>query len=175
MTVIDVNSPNKAEEFNNMIRNGYTIVFYYMDGCGHCEAMKDEWSKFENKLESDNSDYDVNVARVNMVALNDVEGPNDIYGFPTIYVLKDGEKVKEHDGERTISAFESTLDEVEIDKKRGKKNNKKQKGGRRLHKSKSKTRKHKSRRHKTRKVRKRQNSKRHNIKHRNTKRQSRKN
>ena len=112
MTVIDVNSPNKVDEFNNMIRNGYTIVFYYMDGCGHCEAMKDEWSKFENKVESNNSDYDVNVARVNMVALNDVDGPNDIYGFPTIYVLKDGEKVKEHDGERTISAFESTLDEV---------------------------------------------------------------
>lgn len=163
MTVIDVNDQNDAEKFNNMIGNGYTIVFYYMENCGHCNAMKDEWSSLERKIERDNK-YDVNVARVNMRALNDVDGPSDLYGFPTIYVLKDGHKVKEHTGPRTVSAFESTLDETDVDVKRGYKNRNNKKSGKRKRKSKNKkggkrkmkTRKRRKRKNKTHNTRKRQ-------------------
>lgn len=116
MTVIDVNSPLEAMRFNDLIKNGHTIVFYYMDGCMHCEHMKPEWEKFERKVD-DMSINDVDIARVNYNMLSLVNGPKDFLGFPTIYVLDEGMKKKEHSGERTEDAFNILLNEISNEKK----------------------------------------------------------
>ena len=111
MTVLHVNSPLEAMRFNNLLKNGHTIVFYYMDGCGHCEAMKPEWEKFEQKVNDMGLD-NIDVARVNYRMLSLVNGPKDFMGFPTIYVLENGMKKKEHNGERTEDAFSILLNEI---------------------------------------------------------------
>ena len=111
MTVIDVNSPFEAQQFNELIKHGNTIVFYYMDGCMHCEHMKPEWEKFERKV-ADMSMSNIDVARVNYRMLPLVNGPKDFVGFPSIYVLDGVMKKKEHNGERTEDAFSILLNEL---------------------------------------------------------------
>jgi len=78
------------------------IIFVYADWCGHCNAFKPEWSKFEEW------------ANENGVKSKKVEGDKEqalcekhqIQGFPTILKLNsNGDKVSEYMGERNSNGL----------------------------------------------------------------------
>ena len=87
------------------------LVFFHMNGCGHCESMKPEWQKL------------VEMGQYKGVEFVDIESNEDrellekhkIRGFPTIKLCKNGvedvENCVTHEGERSAEAFKKLIDE----------------------------------------------------------------
>lgn len=100
---IHVNDPNSVRRYNMSMKKKPTMVLFYMDGCGHCDAMKPEWKVFEK--EARKRKQDCLVARVNGNYMGDIEGPKDVIGYPTIFRIMDGHKHTEYNGPRTKDEF----------------------------------------------------------------------
>lgn len=181
--VLHVNDSASVDKYNSHVKNGDTMVLYYSDWCGHCQMMKPEWEKFEERIHlkskqeggawcpqhgincpyrescpyrrnrMDNIGYgyhhgprNMMVARVNSDYLDMVDGHKEIAGYPTIYHLRDGKKVSEYSGPRSLEHFEKFLESIEkktksksskskkaksVQSKSRKKSSKKMSGGRR--------------------------------------------
>lgn len=136
--ILHVNNNASLDEYNHLVPNSDVMVLYYMDGCGHCEMMKPEWQKFEDKYRPYevevpmlNGGYCMNrscphrancpyaqhrkrnpfvIARVNADYLNMAQGDKNIMGYPTIYMLHNGKKVSEFSGERKMESLQDYLE-----------------------------------------------------------------
>jgi thioredoxin domain-containing protein 5 len=77
-----------------------TILFYW-NMCGHCAALKPTWDKVCNKYKKDNN---CNILNVELSQLQNLKAKykKNINGFPTILKYKNGKKINEYNGERTI-------------------------------------------------------------------------
>ena len=49
---IVLNKPTNLNNFNNNIKKGPWLVWFYADWCGHCTNMKSEWEKLESKCKT---------------------------------------------------------------------------------------------------------------------------
>lgn len=139
--IIHVNDSSSVDKYNNRVDSMPALVFFYMENCGHCQMMKPEWHKFEEKVRSDTSHDkkdDILIAKINSNYLSMIEGHNSVDGFPTIVHLDKGKKVSEFSKERTLKGFEKYLDEIE--KKHSKKTHHKGGSRRRSYRKKSKSR-----------------------------------
>lgn len=102
MKKIDI-LPGKENLFYNEVGKHPVFVKFYMDGCPHCENMKQDWIDLENEL-LNNYSGDLTIMSVNARALNTLKSPltNQVNGFPTIFIIKrDGTKGLDFQGERT--------------------------------------------------------------------------
>lgn len=70
-----------------------TVVFFYMIGCPHCDAMRPAWNDAKKKLKSK--------VEIKEVESKDVTSNDNVSSFPTLVVLKDGKEVKRVEGKRT--------------------------------------------------------------------------
>jgi thiol-disulfide isomerase/thioredoxin len=75
-------------------------IFFYMDGCPHCDRMKKPWSDLESKHK------DVKLVKVESKNVPEESG---ISGFPHFELVKDGKKVKSVDGEMDGGELEKQL------------------------------------------------------------------
>jgi len=67
------------------------VVYFYMIGCPHCEAMKPAWEEAKKKMKG----MDVREKESKDV------GPEDgVQSFPTIVVMKNGKEAKRLEGSR---------------------------------------------------------------------------
>tara|TARA_B100000795_G_scaffold268596_3_gene255884 strand:- start:2834 stop:3256 length:423 start_codon:yes stop_codon:yes gene_type:complete len=75
-----------------------TMVFFKMDGCGHCKNMQPEWDKFEKKS---------SVPTKTMVAgKNDTEAKKwNVSGYPTILMVQAGKVIDTFTGERNVAGL----------------------------------------------------------------------
>jgi len=97
--VVDVNG---VKNFNNSIKDGSWLVWYYADWCGHCKAMENEWENLESKCDNDKR---LNIARVNDQYISQLNKNPNVQGFPTIKLYKKGNEVKDYSGERDSNSF----------------------------------------------------------------------
>jgi thiol-disulfide isomerase/thioredoxin len=68
------------------------VVYFFMIGCPHCEAMKPAWMDAKKNLKN---------VEIREKEARDV-GPEDgVQSFPTIVVLKKGKEVKRLEGKRS--------------------------------------------------------------------------
>lgn len=68
------------------------VVYFFMIGCPHCEAMKPAWEDAKKKMKN---------VEIREKESKDV-GPGDgVQSFPTIVVMKKGKEVKRLEGKRT--------------------------------------------------------------------------
>jgi hypothetical protein len=82
-------------------QDGKAIVLFSAEWCGHCKAMKSDWTTFQNSMKTRRSDIQV----VNVDAA-ELKGTNiSVNGFPTIYAFNNGEKVDEFDNDRSVEGF----------------------------------------------------------------------
>ena len=154
MKTIHVDNDSSLEEFNNLVNGSNMMVLYYMPGCGHCEALKPEWEKFENDIAD--SSKDVIVAKIRSDYLGNVNCDKDIMGYPTIYELKDGKKVREFEEDRNSEELTKFFNQVGSSMNGGSRRKAKRSLKRKSRKNKStkskklikKTLKNKSRKHK---------------------------
>lgn len=92
------------EQFKQSGKKKDVFILYYADWCGHCSAMKPEWSKAKTALK--NSAPQVVVKEVNAGDDSEVAAQENIEGFPTVILkCKNGEK-KEYSGNRTAGDLE---------------------------------------------------------------------
>ncbi len=92
MRIIKINH-NNPEDFDNNILGCDCIIKFYMDGCGHCENMKEDWNHMVNVLKKKPCDKNkVKVFEVNGNALSSINSPivKNIHGFPTILKASNG-------------------------------------------------------------------------------------
>ena len=79
------------------------LVYFYMDGCGHCKNFTPTWDKFCSANSSTIKTYKFEQAQVREKITE-----YNISGFPTILLLDENNaKIDEYNGERSIEALTS--------------------------------------------------------------------
>jgi thiol-disulfide isomerase/thioredoxin len=67
------------------------VVYFFMVGCPHCEAMRPAWNDAKKKLKN---------VKVEEKEANQVSMEDGVQSFPTIVVRKNGKEVKRLEGKR---------------------------------------------------------------------------
>jgi thiol-disulfide isomerase/thioredoxin len=107
-------NPNLIEKLNNHLTHKHDkiFIFYFMEGCGPCNATRPEWSKIKNVLKNDFLKRDDIV----IVSIDkDLAGKlknigNEPNSFPTIkFITKEG-KINENYEDSNISKKDRTID-----------------------------------------------------------------
>lgn len=80
----------------------------YMNGCGHCESLKEPWSEMESKIGGKIKVEKIESAEIEdrLVKLNEKHGSDVAVqgGYPTIFKIQN-KKVEYYNGERTAPAL----------------------------------------------------------------------
>ena len=97
----------------------------YMNGCGHCESLKEPWSQMESKIggkikveKIESAEMDDRLLKLNKEHGSDVAVQG---GYPTIFKIKN-KKVEYYNGERTAPALIKWANESTGGKRRTKRN-----------------------------------------------------
>jgi len=108
LPLLNLNIMNlKIENFEN--DNSKKLVYFYMNGCGHCEKFSPIWDKFSNSNASSITTHKLERAQ----AKDKLEKYN-INGFPTILLLNENnEKLKDYNGDRSEEALKKFVRENE--------------------------------------------------------------
>lgn len=91
--------PQQASKAEKELERGQHIVLFFMETCPHCIAMKPEWNKFVSKYGKSRS-----IITVEREAMPP-KFQSEIYSFPTIVLIKDGNIIDKHQGERSADSF----------------------------------------------------------------------
>lgn len=160
MKKIDI-MPGKENLFYSEVGKHPIFVKFYMDGCPHCENMKQDWIDLENEL-LNNYSGDLTVMSVNARALNTLKSPltSQVNGFPTIFMIKrDGSKGLDFQGERTKDdMLEFVLENDKDIKKNVALQSSMISAINKVKRKSKKSKKHKSKKYKSKKSKKRNNS-----------------
>lgn len=90
---------NNYEDLNKgNWNNKNMLIKFHMEGCGHCEMLKNVWKQIENKLKNTS----LLIVNIDSSLLEFVPYSHDIIGFPTIRLVKNG-KIIDYNEERTMS------------------------------------------------------------------------
>ena len=98
-----INAFSNNREYYGNVSNNNKLVYYYMNGCGHCEKFTPKWNNF---VSNNGSNYDCVFEKIE--ANN---APSDIKGYPTIVLIKSNNEKKTFEGDRTVQGLKQFLDE----------------------------------------------------------------
>ena len=83
--------------------NPESLVYFHMDGCGHCKKFNPTWDKFASSYNGS-----LKIKKLERKeAGEDMLQKYQVQGFPTILLLDGQGNKKEFDGERTVAGLES--------------------------------------------------------------------
>lgn len=88
---------SSLENFSNPKK----LVYFHMDGCGHCKKFTPEWDKFASSY-----DGPLEIKKVERKEAGDDLEKYKIQGFPSILLIDGQDNTKEFDGDRTSSGLE---------------------------------------------------------------------
>ena len=81
--------------------NPKELIYYHMNGCGHCKKFTPEWEKFVQGYNGS-----LKLKKIERADAGDDLEKYQIQGFPTILLLDGKGNKKEFDGDRTVSGLE---------------------------------------------------------------------
>ncbi len=92
------------QEFEDVIKNGYTLVDFYADWCGPCkmlapilEEVKDEYP-------------DIDFIKVNVDNESELASTYRIMSIPAVFLFKDGEMIAKTGGLQPKEAIKAFID-----------------------------------------------------------------
>ncbi|KAK2720955.1 thioredoxin domain-containing protein 5-like [Artemia franciscana] len=87
--------------FENGISSGVTFVKFFAPWCGHCKNLAPVWEELGKKYIGNTS---VKIAKVDCTKEDNRKlcTQQEIRGYPTVFLYKDGKKMSEYDGSRTL-------------------------------------------------------------------------
>jgi thiol-disulfide isomerase/thioredoxin len=107
-------SPNLIDKLNQHLtrKDDKIFIFYFMEGCGPCNATRPEWSKLKNVLSNDFKNREdiviVSIDKDLAGKLKNIgEEPNS---FPTIRFMKDAGRINENYEDSDISNKDRSID-----------------------------------------------------------------
>lgn len=88
------------DSFEHGVEKGTTFVKFFAPWCGHCKRMAPTWDQLAAKFVG----TEVKIAKVDCTVADNKElcSQQDVNGFPTLFIYKDGQKVSEYDGSRSL-------------------------------------------------------------------------
>lgn len=97
---LDINKDNLKSKNMSCVKKGPWMVWFHADWCGHCRNMDDEW----HRMTKINNEF--NTLKLENEAIKSSPFKNEeIRGFPTIIMVKNGKKVGEYSDERNAESF----------------------------------------------------------------------
>ena len=94
---IYTNTPKPYEGFSNPKE----LIYFYMNGCGHCKTFSPVWDEFTSNYNGD--------LKLNKYETNEAGSMIEKYkiqGFPTVLLIDEKGNKKEFEGDRTIQGLE---------------------------------------------------------------------
>lgn len=90
-----------GDSFTHGIEKGITIVKFYAPWCGHCKRMAPTWDELATKFVGNTN---VKIAKVDCTLSENKElcSEQEVDGFPTVYIYRNGEKIEEYGGNRSL-------------------------------------------------------------------------
>lgn len=89
------------DNFEHAVEKGTTFVKFFAPWCGHCKRMAPTWEQLAAKFVGVAG---VKIAKVDCTVAESKElcSAQEVNGFPTLYVYRDGQKITEYDGSRSL-------------------------------------------------------------------------
>jgi len=101
-----------AKNFEDSIKTGVTFVKFFAPWCGHCKRLAPTWEELAAKYADDEG---VSIAKVDCTAEGNTNKElcdgQDVKGFPTLNIYKDGKKITEYNGKRGLEELEKFVKE----------------------------------------------------------------
>jgi thioredoxin domain-containing protein 5 len=90
-----------AESFQQGIESGVAFIKFYAPWCGHCKRLVPTWQSLAEKFVSN---ANVKIAKVDCTLSEnrDLCSEQGVNGFPTLFIYKNGEKISEYNGSRSL-------------------------------------------------------------------------
>lgn len=101
MKILYVNDTN-AQHFDNENKKHPVFAKYFSPTCPACIAMESEWDDMCKDIDK-KYNTDMIMAQIDPQGMNELENMkthSDVAYVPTIMILKNGQKVKEYEGEK---------------------------------------------------------------------------
>jgi thiol-disulfide isomerase/thioredoxin len=101
MKILYVNDTN-AQHFDNENQKDPVFAKYFSPTCPACIAMESEWDDMCKDIDK-KYNTDMIMAQIDPQGMNELENMkthSDVAYVPTIMILKNGQKVKEYEGEK---------------------------------------------------------------------------
>ena len=99
MKILHVNSEKDLIKFNNTVKRGKMLVVFVANWCGYCKYLKPIWKKMEKTMKKSKCVKNGIVAMIYSDYKDRVQVPSNCDGYPTIRLFKDGEKIKDWEGD----------------------------------------------------------------------------
>ncbi|KAK6960449.1 EF-hand calcium-binding domain-containing protein 14 [Biomphalaria glabrata] len=101
----------KDETFKSQISTGLVFVKFFAPWCGHCKRLAPAWEDLAKLM----AGQPVIIAKVDCTQHKAICDENEVRGYPTLKLFRDGQLVKEYRGGRTVEDLSSFVKkELEI-------------------------------------------------------------
>jgi len=84
--------------------NPKELVYFHMNGCGHCKRFTPIWDEFSGKYNGE-----IKLKKLERNEAGDMLDKYEIQGFPTILLLDEQGNKKVFEGDRSVSGLESFI------------------------------------------------------------------
>ena len=100
---------NNVKELLEELKTNECFIKFWMDGCGHCDAMKNDWDTMKEELSNEYESPNVAVVDIDSDASSELPVGRTISGFPTIMHTRNGNEVSKYQGERSNNSMKKWI------------------------------------------------------------------
>ena len=90
-----------GDNFKHGIEKGITFIEFFAPWCGHCKRLAPTWEELGKKFIGNDN---VNIVKIDCTLTTSKQlcDEQEVDGFPTLYLYRDGDKVSEYNGSRSL-------------------------------------------------------------------------